>query len=268
MKRISIVLAAMLCMSVCVPIQAATQENTVRVCILDSGCNEETAKGKNYLDGSEDLSDEEGHGTLVYQILKENAPDAEVYVQKCFSDGEALLHEKENDLSETEYIMIQAIYDAVDIYHADIINMSWTLNKESEKLHKAIQYAAKNKVILVAAAGNLSFSTKLGSTVYPAAWEEVIGVAGADLDDSGNPAESLWYLHSDAVFVSADGNYGNEKGSSFATPRVSAVIARYLTDKQGEKRSPEEVKSYLKSIAFDAGDEGYDEVFGWGYISQ
>ena len=255
-------------MSVCVPIQADTQENTVRVCILDSGCNEETAQGKNYLDGSEDLSDEEGHGTLVYQILKENAQDAEVYVQKCFSDGEALLHEKENDLSETEDIMIQAIYDAVDVYHADIINMSWTLNKESENLHKAIQYAEKNNVILVAAAGNLSFSTKLGSNVYPAAWEEVIGVAGADLDEEGNPTESLWYLHSDAVFISADGNYGNEKGSSFAAPRVSAVIAKYLTDKQGEKRSPEEVKSYLKSIAFDAGDEGYDEVFGWGYIRQ
>lgn len=268
MKRIGIILTTVLLLNISAPIQAEPQENTVTVCILDSGCNEENVKGKNYLDGSDDLSDEEGHGTLVYQILKENAPDAEVYVQKCFSDGEALLHETENDLSETEDIMIQAIYDAVDVCHADIINMSWTLNKESENLHKAIQYAVKNNVILVAAAGNLSFSTELGSIVYPAAWEEVIGVAGADLDDSGNPAESLWYLHSEAVFISADGNYGNEKGSSFAAPRVSAVIVKYLADNPDFKRSPEEVKSYLKSVAVDAGDEGYDEVFGWGYIGQ
>ena len=34
--------------------------------------------------------------------------------------------------------IIQAIYDAVDIYDADIINMSWTLNQDDEELHEAI----------------------------------------------------------------------------------------------------------------------------------
>lgn len=261
-------LTVALCMNLNMPVQAAAnvQENEVTICMLDSGCNEETAQGKNYLDGSEDLRDEENHGTLVYQILKENAPDAKVYVQKCFSDGEALLNRTESEQNKTEEALVQAIYDAVDIYEADIINMSWTLNQESENLHAAVRYAAENGVILVAAAGNLSFSTALGSVVYPAAWEEVIGVAGTDLDENGNPVESLWYLHSDAVFVSADGNYKKEKGSSFAAPRISAAIASYLSDASEKQKSSEKVKDYLKSIAIDVGEEGYDTSFGWGYI--
>lgn len=262
------ILTVALCVNLSMPVQvdANIQENKITICMLDSGCNEETAEGKNYLDGSENLRDEENHGTRVYQILKENAPDAKVYVQKCFSDGEALLDRTESEQNETEEALIQAIYDAVDVYEADIINMSWTLNQESENLHAAVQYAAANGVILVAAAGNLSFSTALGSEVYPAAWEEVIGVAGTDLDEKGNPVESLWYLHSDAVFVAADGNYEDEKGSSFAAPRISAVIASYLSCASKKKKSSEKVKDYLKSIAIDAGDEGYDQVFGWGYI--
>lgn len=107
--------------------------------------------------------------------------------------------------------LFRLIYDAVDVYDADIINMSWTLNQDSEELHEAICYAAKQNVLLVAAAGNLSLSTPLGSQVYPASWEEVIGVSGADLNAQGEPVSSLWYLQSDAVFVSADGNYRGEK---------------------------------------------------------
>lgn len=47
----------------------------------------------------------------------------------------------------------------------------------------------------------------------------------------GMPVSSLWYLKSEAVFVSADGNYEGEKGSSFAVPRVSGKIAEYLFQK-------------------------------------
>ena len=33
----------------------------VTVCILDSGCNLSYVQGKNYLDGTQDLTDQEGH---------------------------------------------------------------------------------------------------------------------------------------------------------------------------------------------------------------
>ena len=246
--------------------------NAVTVCILDSGCNLPDVQGKNYLDDTQDLTDQEGHGTCVYEILKEMAPDVDIYMLKCFDRSMALTqnaqeasgeHSKATDIGSA---IIQAIYDAVDVYEADIINMSWTLNRDNEELYEAMTYAAGRNVLLVAAAGNLSLSTPLGSEVYPAAWKEVIGVSGADLNEQGEPFSSLWYLQSDAVFVSADGNYQGEKGSSYAAPRISGILAKYLSEVPNENHTKGTAEEYLKEIAIDAGDSGYDTTFGWGYV--
>lgn len=157
------------------PLEEAS--NAVTVCILDSGCNLPDVHGKNYLEGTEDLTDQEGHGTCVYEILKETAPDVDIYMLKCFDSSMALTQNTQEASGEHSNVtdigsaIIQAIYDAVDIYDADIINMSWTLNQDNEELHEAIAYAAGRNVLLVEAAGNLSMSTPLGSEVYPAAWK-------------------------------------------------------------------------------------------------
>lgn len=240
----------------------------VTVCILDSGCNVEGARGWNYLDNSDDLSEDNEHGTLVYQIVSEGAPDADIYMLKCVEDAENVDGGASSaSADETEEAIIQALYDAVDVYHADIINISWTGNRESEALHEAVCYAADKGVIIVAAAGNLSFATPLGSEVYPAAWDETIGVAGVDLDENGEPESSLWYLHGDAVFVCADGNYQEQRGSSFAAPRVTAVLAQHLAGiTTVETFDLEQAQTWLKSIAKDAGEPGYDTTFGWGFI--
>lgn len=252
MRRIYFYAKALTVILLTLPLTAgAAASDPVTVCILDSGCNLPDIQGRNYLDGTQDLTDPEGHGTYVYELLKETAPEAELYMLKCFDSSTAI---------------IQAVYDAVDVYDADIINMSWTLNQDSEELHEAICYAAKQNVLLVAAAGNLSLSTPLGSQVYPASWEEVIGVSGADLNAQGEPVSSLWYLQSDAVFVSANGNYQGEKGSSFAAPRISGILAGYLDRTSEEKHTQSYAEEYLKSIAVDAGHPGYDTVFGWGYV--
>ena len=249
-----------------------TVTDPVTICILDSGCNLSYVQRKNYLDGTQDLTDQEGHGTRIYEILKETAPDADIYMLKCFDSSISLPQnaqesdEEQSKDSDAGTAIIQAIYDAVDIYDADIINMSWTLNQNNEELHEAIQYATKRNVLLVAAAGNLSLSTPLGREVYPAAWKEVIGVSGADLNEQGEPVSSLWYLQSNAVFVSADGNYQGEKGSSFAAPRISGVLAKYLSEVLIESHTKEKAEEYLKEIAIDAGDPGYDTTFGWGYV--
>ena len=108
---------------------------------------------------------------------------------------------------------------------------------------------------------------------------KVIGVGGVDLDEEGNPASSLWYLQSEAVFVCAGGNYKGEKGSSFAVPQVTAVLADYLKEEMvtGKIRNSEEAeksdsartqkaRAYLQELAEDAGETGYDTIFGWGYI--
>ena len=78
-----------------VPLMAGAQDEAVTVCILDSGCDDPRAEGKNYLDDGEELSDEGGHGAFVYQILAEQASDARLYMLKCFSDEEETSSEEE-----------------------------------------------------------------------------------------------------------------------------------------------------------------------------
>ena len=66
--------------------------------------------------------------------------------------------------------------------------------------------------------------------------------------------------------MSANGNYQGEKGSSFAAPRISGILAGYLDRTSEEKHTQSYAEEYLKSIAVDAGHPGYDTVFGWGYV--
>lgn len=229
--------------------------SAVVVCVLDAGCSNPDVESKDYLPEREATAEEIEHGDLVCGILQEYAPKARLYMLRCLYDGIGV--------QDTECVA-QAIYDAVDVYHADVVNISWTLNQPSEPLHDAIRYAYENGVTLVAAAGNLSLQTPLGSEVYPAAWEEVIGVGGVDVDENGTPVSSLWYLQSESVFVCADGSCGDQKGSSFATPRVSAWIADYLSTARNV--SDVQVREQLKAAAEDEGEEGYDTTFGWGFL--
>ena len=61
-----------------------------------------------------------------------------------------------------------------------------------------------------------------------------------------------------------EASYEDQKGSSYAVPRVSAAVAGYLLENPGVTQ--EKVLDYLKNKAVDAGDKGYDLQFGWGYI--
>lgn len=222
------------------------------VCVLDSGCSEGCTDGRSFIGDPADLSDGIGHGTRICALIREGAPDARIVMLKCFDTQQSI----------GEEAIIDALYAAVDDYEADVINMSWTLGDESEALREAIVHASESGAVLVACTGNLSLTTGLGTIAYPAAWDEVIGVAGADPDADGVPQTSLWYLYGKAVDFCARGSCGAEKGSSFAAARVSGMIAQMLEDGM----QPADIRERLAEIALDMGESGCDEQFGWGYL--
>lgn len=224
----------------------------VTVCILDSGCSEDHALGESLVGDADTLTDDVGHGTRICALVRSGAPEASVVMLKCF-DSQDTVNEK---------AIIAALYAAVDTYHADVINMSWTLAEESDALHEAILHAQAGGAILVACTGNLSLTTGLGTVAYPAAWDEVIGVAGVDLDADGQPKTSLWYLYGEAVDFCARSDCGEEKGSSYAAARVTGLIAAAL-DSGVE---PSLIPGHLAAMAQDMGDPGHDDRFGWGYL--
>ena len=224
----------------------------VTVCILDSGCSDHPGEGESFLGEGDDLTDSIGHGTGICALIRQAAPEANVVMLKCFDSRNTV----------NEEAIVAALRTAVDTYHADVINMSWTIPKESDILYEAVCYAHDREAILVACTGNLSVSTGLGTMAYPAAWEEVIGVAGVDRNEAGAPKTSLWYLYGEAVDFCARGDWGEDKGSSYAAARVSGLIAGAL--QSGVK--PAEVSDFLASTALDMGETGFDNRFGWGYL--
>ena len=243
------VLLILLALLLYAPCRAA---EAVTVCILDSGCNDHTGAGESFLEASDALTDTVGHGTHICSLIRDGAPEADVVMLKCF----------EAEDSANEEAIVAALYAAVDTYHADVINMSWTLANESEALREAILHAYDSGAVLVACAGNLSLSTGLGAVAYPAAWDEVIGVAGVNLDAQGEPQTSLWYLYGEAVDFCARSDCGDEKGASYSTARVSGRIAAALQD--GVEKA--EIYEYLASLAQDMGEPGFDDRYGWGYL--
>ena len=248
----ALALPAILILLTILPWETCCAAEPVTVCILDSGCGEDDAEGESFLGDPDDLTDSIGHGTRICSLVRSGAPEAKVIMLKCFESQDTV----------NEEAIISALHAAVDTYHADVINMSWTLADKSDALHEAILHASDQGAVLVACTGNLSLSTGLGTVAYPAAWDEVIGVAGVDLNDAGEPQTSLWYLYGEAVDFCARSDCGDDKGSSYAAALVSGLIASALSN----GTEPSRIVEHLAENAQDMGDPGYDERFGWGYL--
>ena len=98
------------------------EAKTVRIAVLDSGCNAPEAVGVNVLDDSSDLTDSLDHGTKLDGILAELVPQAERIAIKCFED-------RLNTDGET---LAKALRAAVDDWAADIVVMSFATAAEVE----------------------------------------------------------------------------------------------------------------------------------------
>ena len=110
--------------------------------------------------------------------------------------------------------------------------MSWGSEKSSEMLELVVDYATSKGLILVAAAGN----SPTGVPVYPAAYEEVIGV-GALM-----PNGTRWEQSNFGDFVSIyapgvakmpvghNGGAGIYAGTSIATAYIANRIAQIKSE--------------------------------------
>ncbi len=247
--------------------------NDIKVAVIDSGCFEHDdlkgnlLKGKNYLDGTHDVTDNDGHGTHVSGIIAAQmdgygiagvAPKAKIVPLKCFDPSTDTYAED----------ILDAIYDAVDVYQCDIINMSWCVQNDNPFLKKAIDYADSKGVILVAAVGNYSSKT----LCYPAAYENVIGVSSIAADKT----YSSFAQYNDSVLVTApgeriistfnDGSYRYGSGTSQATPLVSGIAAIALSI--NEKMTSAQFRQMLIETTEDLGDMGYDVHYGYGLVDE
>lgn len=211
--------------------------------------------GWNFVSGSGNMFDDDGHGTHVSGIILGvgqdifTAPFAEARIQLM-----PLKFLDDSGVGKTSDA-IQAIYYAVN-NGAKILNNSWGGPSYSTALHEAVVYAFNAGSSFVAAAGNTGGNNDV-QPMYPASYSapNLAAIAATtDLDSLAsfsNYGVSSVHLGSPGVFIMSTvpgGGYGSSSGTSMAAPFVSGVAALMLVE------SPEMMGPQLREIILGQAD--------------
>jgi thermitase len=246
-----------------------TGSSSTKVAVIDTGCDIEHPdlelninKSLSYdflNDDSEPEDDsDDSHGTHVAGIIAA-VGDNTKGVAGLNWKADLLIYKSLDAAGEgTIDKLILAIQRAIDD-GAQVINMSWGTEDNSLALHEALQAAYDSDIVLVAAAGNQ------GKLLYPAKYEEVLGVAGtakadgdprwsAELDgtqyesaygkeiDVAGPAEEIYStIKSQAL---EELSYGALSGTSMSAAFVSGEAGLLLS--QEAKLTREEIYGIIK----------------------
>lgn len=248
------------------------------IAVLDTGVdvNHPELQGRllpgfSFTDDTTNVADNCGHGTHVTGIIAANtnngvgiagvAPEAQILPVKVMERYQA----------GVSCYGSYSDFAAGLVYAADhgarVVNMSFGGTTNSTTLANAIAYAANRGVLLVGAAGNNNSSTLF----YPAAYTQVIAVAGTDGADaryaSSNygdwvdiaaPAVGVYSLYSNS-------SYTYMSGTSMAAPHVAGVAGLLLS--QNPAYTAADLRALLQNNADDLGAPGFDPYFGWGRLN-
>ena len=177
----------------------------------------------------DDYVDRLGHGTAVAAVIREKAPAADIYSIKVF----------DRELASTGLALVAAC-DAAIARGVDLINMSLgTLNTDHEAaLTSAVARVRESGAVLIAAGQQNDIRWLPGS--LPGAWQVSL--------DWTLPRERcrLDRLNADGAFFRATGYprpipgvppERNLKGLSFAVANVTGIVAKMMTDDEGDAAS-------------------------------
>jgi thermitase len=211
---------------------AAIYGSKIIVAVLDSGIdiNHKDLAGKvlgsvNFTESNTEY-DVLGHGTSVAGII---AANNDTGITGAVHGIDLLNVKVVNDNGSVwPTDVARGIIWAVD-NGAQIINMSFTAPTDSKVLKNAVEYAARNGVIMLAAAGN-----RINSKTYPAAYPNVIAVEAAASDGKAwsDNKTGGWvdiYAPGYNIYSAVPGNkYAYKSGSSFAAAGASRQAALIL----------------------------------------
>lgn len=256
---------------------------------------------KNYVDDNSSIYDEQGHGTQVAGIIASISSNSKIIPYKVLG--------KENGNSAW---VIEAIIDAAKDGN-DVINLSLGTylsksDKEDKMLikayDKAIKFAKKEGVVVVASAGNSSFNLddlkKDKKFHLPGGSQHLITVSSNSKEDTltsySNFGKTIDFsapggdlgldfditdmiittypsggLNTDLdQLIGIPQGYTLSMGSSLATPQVSAAAAMVIAEHRAiykKDLNTNQVKKYLKEGSIDLGEKGKDIYFGEGKIN-
>lgn len=237
--------------------------------------------GYDWVNGDEDPSDDNGHGSWVAGIIAaetNNSYGVAGISQTSIIAEKVLGRMASGSLAD----LISGIVHAADL-RADIINMSLGTDSYSAALEDAVNYAYGRGCLLVAAAGNRDTN----NPHYPAALENVIAVASTYGEP--NDVRAPYSNYGSWITIAAPGGWDENRdgspnkgehwvistsnrqdlfyigyGTSAATPHVSGLAALYKS--HYPTATNREIEEVIGRTAVDKGDLGWDELYGYGRI--
>ena len=206
---------------------------TITIAVVDSGvCLEHPdltgrfVPGYDFVEYDETPQDDFGHGCGVAGVIAANANNTEGIAG--IAPNAVIMPLRvldENGLGSYSDIAAAMVF-AVD-NGAQVINLSLAGTSYSDALLDAVNYAAQNDVLVIAAAGN--FGTD--RPYFPAAFPSVVGVGSIDaslqrssFSNFGNHI-TVQAPGRDILTTAIDGTYRLQTGTSFAAPQVAGVAA-------------------------------------------
>ncbi len=261
-------------------------DNT-RVAILDTGIdyNHMELEGLVDLDSGYDFSsdystdfvDRHGHGTHVAGIagaLSNNDVGlAGIMWDVSFLPVKVLDDTGRGDEWSVSQGILHAagLRDDSPIQPADVINMSLGMQEDEtpELMEEAIEKAADEGVLLIAASGNSGNR----NIAYPAKFEDVIAVGALTQNESGPPALANYSSYGPELDIVAPGTdiwslYRDDQiwdmsGTSMAAPQVAGLAGLMIS----EGIDHDDVLDVMIDTAIDLGEPGYNEEYGHGMIN-
>lgn len=282
----------------------------VKIALIDSGVdyNHPVLAGsinltnaQSFITGDSSIDDTNGHGTMVAGIIKQIAPSATITPYR-------VIGESSGDSLWTISAFIEAVNDGNDIINASIGTYKCK-DVKSEKLtikafERAIKYAKKNNVVVIASAGNLGMNLdqyyKTDNIQHlPGNIKGVNAVSAVvknQFTSYSNYGSNIQYCAPGGDLVYVDGyldlnsliyclyptsldnelsalgipqGYTFSYGTSLSAPIVSAGAADVLSYyKMNYKRvKNKDVEKALTRGAIDLGSKGKDIYYGEGQIN-
>lgn len=196
-------------------------------------------RGYDFIANDSDPLDDHGHGTHCVGIIAARTDNGLDVAGVCWNARVMVLKMLDHEGYGTASQAIEALYYAV-AGGAQVISCSWGEEIDSQAVQEAVAYARYQGVVVLAAAGNDASSMPY----YPAAYPEVIGVAGTDKTDGRQyasnfgdwvdvaaPGDGIFSLRAAGTSVGAAWNAFTTRlsGTSMATPHVAGACALLLS---------------------------------------
>ncbi|MHC4991118.1 MAG: S8 family serine peptidase [Planctomycetota bacterium] len=198
-------------------------------------------------DGDGAVDEMLGHGTFMTGLIAYMAPDATIVPIRVMTD----------EGFSSAFSLALAIYRAVDVEQADVINLSLVVDEANGILESALLHARAMGVTVVAAAGNLTNGgeDEEETSVFPASDPNVIGVASTDASDvlgdysTFGQHVSLTAPGSEVISTVTNEDFASASGTSLSCALVTGAVT--LMKASVPTLLPADIEAALAASAVD-----------------